>query len=57
MPYDYAPRLAMLARARKRRHIGFTVCLLALPALSFQTARGAPDATPVASVQLAQTTR
>ncbi len=57
MPYDYAPRLALLARARKRRHTWFTVCLLALPALSFQTAGGAPDAALVTSMQLAQTNR
>lgn len=34
MLFDYAPRLLVLARARHRRHVLLTVCLLALPALS-----------------------
>lgn len=38
MPYDYAPRLTLLARARHRRHVLLTVCLLALPALSLNAA-------------------
>ena len=54
MLYDYAPRLAQRARARRHRHLLFTVCLLSLPALSFQSARGAMDAPPFTRVQLAQ---
>ncbi len=57
MTYDFAPRLAARARARHRRHILFTVCLLALPALSFQTVRGAADAPPQAAAQLAHASR
>ena len=55
MPYDYAPRLASLARARKRRHTFFTICLLALPALSFQSVSGAPETKSASSLQVAQT--
>lgn len=45
MPYDYAPRLALLARNRKRRHAFFMACLLTVPALSFHAA---PGPSPVA---------
>lgn len=57
MIYDYAPRLAARARARRRRNLLFTLCLLSLPALSLQSVRGstAPIAEP--SLQLAQTQR
>lgn len=54
MPYDYAPRLALLARNRRRRHVLFTVCMLMLPALSFQAARGIADAPLSIAVQHAQ---
>lgn len=54
MIYDYAPRLAQRARARRHRHLLFTLCLLSLPALSFQSARGVVDAQPMPKVQLAQ---
>lgn len=55
MPYDYAPRLAALARIRKRRHTLFTICLLALPALSFQSVSGVPETSAASSLQVAQT--
>lgn len=45
MPYDYAPRLAMLARRRKRRRAIFIACVLTLPALSFHAT---PRPLPVA---------
>lgn len=47
MIYDYAPRLAARLQARKRRHVLFTLCLLMLPALSFQTVRGTTDSPPL----------
>ena len=56
MTYDYAPRLAARAAARKRRHVLFTLGLLMLPALSFQTTRSAADTTATSPVQLAQST-
>lgn len=54
-PYDYAPRLARLAAARRRRHVLFTALMLMLPALSFQATHPAADATTQQPVQLAQT--
>lgn len=54
MLYDYAPRLAAIAQARRRRRMFYTLGLLMLPAMSFQTVRATPDAPPANSVQLAQ---
>lgn len=56
MPYDYAPRLAARALARRRRHVLFTLVLLTLPALSLQTAGRAADQ-PAAPAWLAQADR
>lgn len=53
MQTDYAPRLVAIARARRRRHLAFTLGLLMLPALSFYSAGGAAD-TPRTPVHLAQ---
>lgn len=37
MPYDYAPRLAVRARARRRRDTLLLVLMLTLPAISLST--------------------
>lgn len=57
MIYDYAPRLAARAQARKRRHVLFTLCLLTLPALSLHTTRSAAETSATSPVQLAQNAR
>lgn len=54
-PYDYAPRLARLAAARRRRHVFFTAFVLMLPALSFQATQPAAQVPAERTVQLAQT--
>lgn len=54
MTYDYAPRLAARAIARRRRHVLFTLCLLLLPALSLHTTRSAAETANATPVQLAQ---
>ncbi len=53
MHTDYAPRLAAIARARRRRQLIFTLGLLMLPALSFYPAGGMADA-PQRSLHLAR---
>ena len=57
MTYDYAPRLAARASARKRRHVLFTLCLLMLPALSLHTTSSAIERAATGPVQLAQSAR
>lgn len=54
MPYDYAPRLARLARARRRRHMVLTAGLLMLTALSFNASRSAAENPAIAATRLAQ---
>ncbi len=57
MPYDFAPRLARRALARRRRHLLFTLCLLMLPALSFHSTRPAGETLAAESLQLAEAAR
>lgn len=54
MTYDYAPRLAARAIARRRLHVLFTLCLLLLPALSLHTTHSAAEPANATPVQLAQ---
>lgn len=53
MPYDYAPRLAARARARRRLSVAGTLLLLLLPALSLNAGWGTLPAGK-AALELAQ---
>lgn len=57
MPYDYAPRLAARAAARRRRNLLFTLALLSLPALSFQSASSRVEEPATISAPLEQAAR
>ena len=53
MPYDYAPRLAARARARRRYSVAGTLLLLLLPALSLNVGWGTVPANH-AALEVAQ---
>ncbi|MES2683817.1 MAG: hypothetical protein V4650_09890 [Pseudomonadota bacterium] len=57
MPYDYAPRLAARAAARRRRHLLFVLALLSLPALSFQSTRSVAEPPASTTLPLEQAAR